>query len=55
MGIYVKAILLPFEITDKLWEDTYTEALKLIDAYDFLNKIEDRERFSKLNLAWHSS
>ena len=53
MGIYVKAILLPFEVTDEQWANTYTEALKLIDAYDFLDKIEDRERFSKLNLAWH--
>ncbi|MCL2151741.1 MAG: hypothetical protein FWH57_02100 [Oscillospiraceae bacterium] len=52
MGIIIVAELLPQDVTPKQWEQAYEEALRLVDAYDFLDIIYDKEKYAKYNLTW---
>ncbi|MCL2824775.1 MAG: hypothetical protein FWD57_12350, partial [Polyangiaceae bacterium] len=53
MGIYITGTLLPDEVTAEQWTSAYSEVLTLVDAYEFLDVIEDVERFAKHGVVWH--
>ena len=52
MGLFITGELLPYEITPKQWEQVYVEALQLVNAYDFLDIIRDRDKYAKYGLLW---
>ena len=43
---------MPYEVTPSQWEQTYEEALQLVNAYDFLDIIRNRDRYAKYGLVW---
>lgn len=45
MGIYIKLNINPARINNRDWESAYQESLKLLDAYDFLDRISDRKTY----------
>ena len=53
MGLFITGSFLPLDITDEQWTSVYKEALKLVEAYDFLDMIADKERFKKYRLTWY--
>ena len=53
MGLHVTGRLLPNEATAQQWASAYAEVLTLVDAYDFLDIVSDRERFAKYGAVWH--
>ena len=52
MGIYVTGSLLPYELTQQQWEQAYEESLQLVDAYDFLDIIHNKEKYANYGLDW---
>jgi len=52
MGLYVTGRFLPHETTTEQWAKVYSEVLQLVNAYDFLDIIFDKERFAKFGLMW---
>ena len=52
MGIFIYGAFLPDEVRPEQWGSAYHEVLKLVEAYDFLDIITDRERFSRYRLTW---
>ena len=52
MGLFITGELLPHEITPKQWEQAYVEALQLVNAYDFLDIIRDKDKYAKYGLIW---
>ena len=52
MGLFIIGELLPHEITPKQWEHAYVEALQLVNAYDFLDIIRDKDKYAKYGLIW---
>jgi hypothetical protein len=52
MGIHVTGNLLPQELTPKQWERAYEEALQLVNAYDFLDIIQNKDKYAKYDLIW---
>ena len=45
MGIFVNLDIIPDEISQKEWESVYDETLTLIEAYPFMDKIRDTEKY----------
>lgn len=43
MGVYIRLKLLPYEMNQKEWEQVYEESLLLLEAYPFLDLLEDEE------------
>jgi hypothetical protein len=52
MGIYIIGKLLPQELTPKQWERVYEEALQLVNAYDFLDIVQNNDKYAKYGLIW---
>ena len=52
MGLIIAGVLLPYEITPKQWEQVYEEALRLVNAYDFVDVIDNEEKYARYNLIW---
>jgi len=52
MGLYVTGKLLLNETTAEKWASVYSEVLRLVDAYDFLDIIFDKERFANYGIVW---
>jgi hypothetical protein len=53
MGLHVTGTFLPHETTADKWASAYAEVLELVEAYDFLDIIFDRERFANYGVVWH--
>ena len=47
MGLYITGMFLPYEVTPRQWEQAYEECLQLVDAYDFLDIIVNREKYKE--------
>lgn len=50
MGISIRLNINPARINNHDWESMYQESLKLLEAYDFMDKIVDKETFK--GFAW---
>ena len=42
IGIVINLHLIPRRISPKEWREVYQESLKLVEAYDFMDRIEAR-------------
>ena len=52
MGLFIIGELLPQDITQKQWERAYEEVLQLVNAYDFLDIIRNKDKYTKYGLMW---
>ena len=53
MGIEIFGTLLPWEVSDEQWAGAYNDALKLVEAFDFLDVIVDTTRYKKFKATWY--
>ena len=49
IGIVINLHLIPRRISPKEWREVYQESLKLVEAYDFMDRVEARRNGLRLS------